>query len=135
MKPKHKKAYMKTAEVFAECSIGERLKVGAVIVKDNRIISCGYNAHAEHIGGPLEGPDGLTLPWVRHAEKSALMGLLRAGISPKDADIFITHSPCQLCAIDLVDAGIKRVYFKHQYRDLTGVQYLKSNNIWVEQYD
>lgn len=126
---------MKTAEVFAECSVGERLKVGAVIVKDNRIISCGYNAHAEHIGGPLEGPDGLTLPWVRHAEKSALMGLLRAGISPKDADIFITHSPCQLCAIDLVDAGIKRVYFKHQYRDLAGVQYLKSNNIWVEQYD
>jgi dCMP deaminase len=135
MKLKHKQAYMETAEVFAKCSVGKRLKVGAVIVKDNRIISCGYNAHPKHIDGPLEDDQNVTLPTVRHAEKSALMGLLRAGISPIGASMFITHACCRDCAIDVVDSGISNVYYKTDYRSSEGIEYLKKNNVQVEKFD
>lgn len=132
MKPKHKLAYMKCAEAFAECSNATRLKVGSVIVKDNRIISCGYNAHAEHINDPCEIPDGSTDPRVRHSEKNALMGLVRSNQSAVDAVLFCTHACCKFCAIDIVDAGIKKVYYRHEYRDNSGVEYLKNNNVLVE---
>ena len=135
MKQKHKIAYMKTAEAFADCSVGTRLKVGAVIVKDNRIISCGYNAHPEHIDGPLEGVDGLTLPTVRHAEKSALMGLLRAAISPVGAEMFVTHACCKSCAIDIVDAGITKVYYRDEYRENYGKVHLLNSGVQVEQME
>jgi dCMP deaminase len=134
MKYKHKLAYMKTALAFAECSVGTRLKVGAVIVKDNRIISCGYNAHPKHINGPLEGLDGLTMPTVRHAEKSALMGLLRAGISPIGSVMFVTHSCCASCSIDIIDAGIKEVYYIEEYRDQSGLELLKSAGVAVDKF-
>ncbi len=132
MKPKHIRAYMKCAEAFAECSNATRLKVGSVIVKDNRIISCGYNAHAEHINDPCEIPDGSTDPRVRHSEKNALMGLVRSNQSAVDAVLFCTHACCRYCAIDIVDAGIKKVYYRHEYRDNSGVEYLKNNNVLVE---
>ena len=132
MKNKHKLAYMKCAEAFAECSNATRLKVGSVIVKDNRIISCGYNAHAEHINDPCEIPDGSTDPRVRHSEKNALMGLVRSNQSAVDAVLFCTHACCRYCAIDIVDAGIKKVYYRHEYRDNSGVEYLKNNGVQVE---
>ena len=134
MKDKHIKAYMKCAQAFAECSPATRAKVGAMIVKDNRIVSCGYNAQPAHIDDPCELSDGTTDPRVRHAEKSALMGLLRAGISPEGATMYVTHSCCKFCAIDIVDAGITRVVYKDTYRDLTGVQYLKDNSVQVEKF-
>ena len=81
MKDKHLLAYMKCAEAFAECSNATRLKVGSVIVKDNRIISCGYNGHAQHINDPCELPDGSTDPRLRHSERNALIGLVRSNQS------------------------------------------------------
>ncbi len=128
-------AYMKTAEVFAECSVGTRLKVGSVIVKDNRIISCGYNAHPQHIDGPLEDENNVTLSTVRHSEKSALMGLLRAGISPVGSIMFVTHACCKNCAIDIVDAGITKVYYKHEYKDNSGILHLVRSGVEVEQFN
>ena len=133
MKHKHKQAYMQCAEAFARCSNAKRLQVGAVIVRDNRIISVGYNAVPEHINDPCELPDGTTDPRTRHAEKNALMGLLKAGISSKDAELFCTHSCCLFCSIDLVDAGIKKVYYRDVYRDSSGLDYLKRNGVEVEQ--
>jgi dCMP deaminase len=131
MKSKHIKAYMKCAEAFAECSNDKRLKVGSVIVKDNRIISCGYNAHAEHINDPNQLEDGTTDPRVRHSEKNALMGLIRSNQSAVDATMFCTHACCNFCAIDIVDSGIKRFFYKEEYRDVSGVQYLQSNGVEV----
>ena len=132
MKEKHKLAYMKCAEAFAECSNATRLKVGSVIVKDNRIISCGYNAHAEHIDDSCELPDGTTDPRVRHSEKNALMGLIRSNQSAVGAVLFCTHACCKFCAIDIVDAGISKVYYRNQYRDNSGLEYLEKNNVTVE---
>ncbi len=132
MKPKHIQAYMKCAEAFAECSNATRLKVGTVIVKDNRIISCGYNAHAEHINDPCELPDGTTDPRVRHSEKNALMGLVRSNQSAVGAIMFCNYACCPQCAIDIVDAGIKKFIYKNAYRDMSGVDYLVLNNVEVE---
>ena len=133
MKDKHLLAYMKCAEAFAECSNATRLKVGSVIVKDNRIISCGYNGHAQHINDPCELPDGSTDPRLRHSEKNALMGLVRSNQSAVGAIMFCTHSCCVLCAIDVVDAGISELYYRHQYRDDAGIEYLKQNGVLVQQ--
>lgn len=135
MKQKHINAYMKCAEAFAECSNATRLKVGTVIVKNNRIISCGYNALPEHIEGSLEDDQGNTKPEVRHSEKNALMGLVRSSESAVGAAIFCTHSCCKFCSIDIVDAGISVVYYKHEYRDSSGLDYLKRNGVEVIKLD
>ena len=132
MKTKHKLAYMECAEAFAKCSVGVRLKVGSVIVKNNRIISCGYNALPEHISGALEDDEGRTKPEVRHSEKNALMGLVKSNESAIGATLFCTHSCCKFCAIDIVDSGIKEFYYRYDYRDSSGIEYLKNNGILVE---
>jgi len=129
MKPKHIKAYMRCAEAFAECSSSTRLLVGAVIVKNNRIISCGYNALPAHINGSLEDSNGCTKPEVRHAEKNALLGLVKSSESSVGATLFCTHAPCKYCAIDIVDSGITCVYYKHSYRSSEGLEYLRNNKV------
>lgn len=134
MKHKHKVAYLECAEAFAKCSVGLRLKVGSVIVKNNRIISCGYNALPAALNGPLEDENNLTRPEVRHSEKNALMGLIRSNESAVDSVLFCTHSCCKPCAIDIVDAGIQHFIFKHQYRCTDGIKYLLDNGVVVEQF-
>lgn len=131
MKTKHKLAYMECAEAFAKCSVGLRLKVGCVIVKNNRIISCGYNALPSHLDGPLEDEEGKTKPEVRHAEKNALMGLVKSNESAVGATLFCTHACCKFCAIDIVDSGIKEVFYKHEYRSTDGIKYLKEKGVAV----
>lgn len=131
MKNKHKMAYMECAEVFAKCSVGVRLKVGSVIVKNNRIISCGYNALPEHISGPLEDGEGKTRQEVRHSEKNALMGLVKSSESAQGASLFCTHSCCYFCAVDIVDSGIKEFYYREDYRSEEGLQYLIKNGVTV----
>lgn len=131
MKNKHLNAYMKCAEAFAECSDSARLKVGSVIVKNNRIISCGYNALPSHMDGPLEGEDGKTLPQVRHSEMNALLGLMKSNESAIGATLICTHACCEICAVDIVDSGITDFYYKHEYRCNKGIKYLKENGIVV----
>lgn len=132
MKEKHKQAYMKCAEAFAECSVGERLRVGSVIVKNNRIISCGYNALPEHLDGPLEDDQNVTKPEVRHSEKNALMGLIRSNESAVGATLFCTHACCKFCAIDIVDAGIIKFVYKHTYRSDEGLKHLITAGLEIE---
>lgn len=131
MKTKHKLAYMKCAEAFADCSNATRLKVGAVLVKDNRIIGCGYNAQPEHINEPCELPDGTTDPRVRHAEKNLLMGLTRSNESAVGSTMFCTHACCKFCAIDIVDAGVRSFVYRNAYRDTEGLEYLVNNGVEV----
>jgi dCMP deaminase len=135
LKPKHKIALMNTALEFAECSVSKRLKVGAVIEKNGRIVSCGYNALPSFLHGNLEDENGVTLPSVRHAEKSALMGMLREGISPVGGSLYVTHSCCEACSIDVIDAGIIRVVYLHQFRCTKGLDLMKQQGIIVEQFN
>lgn len=131
MKDKHIQAYMECAEAFAKCSVSTRLSVGSVIVKNNRIISCGYNALPEFLNGPLEDAFGKTLPETRHAEKSALMGLTKSNESAVGSVLFCTHACCKFCSIDIIDSGITKVYYRNEYRDSSGLEYLRANNVEV----
>lgn len=134
MKPKHEKAYMKCAEAFAECSNATRRKVGTVIVRDNRVVSCGYNSHAEHINDPCELPDGTTDPRLRHSEKNALMGLTRSNQNAVGATMFCTCACCLQCAIDIVDSGIVEFIYKESYVNEEGLDHLRKCGIIVRQY-
>lgn len=132
MKVKHINMYMKMAEVMAEQSKDERLQVGCVIVKDNNIISTGYNGHTKHIDDPNQLVDGTTDPRVRHAEKNALMKLIRSNENAIGSTMFVTHACCYFCAIDIVDAGISKVYFRDEYRCGKGLEHLKKYGVEVE---
>ena len=150
MKPKLQTAYMQTARIFAELSHARRLHVGAIVVKDDRIISIGYNGmpagwdnNCEYknykIDGALVDDKGsyelATRPEVLHAETNAIAKLARSNESGLDSDLFITHAPCLDCSKLIYQAGIKRVWFGTAYRDNSGVDFLKASGIKVEQVD
>jgi dCMP deaminase len=139
MKTKYKLAHMRAAHLYAELSTARRLKVGALVVKDDRIISIGYNGmptgwdnNCEH---ELEDGSIKTKPEVLHAETNALAKLARSTESGLDADLFVTHSPCLDCAKLIYQSGIKRVYYANAYRDDSGISFLKASGITVEKID
>tara|TARA_R110002073_G_scaffold279257_1_gene443447 strand:+ start:827 stop:1288 length:462 start_codon:yes stop_codon:yes gene_type:complete len=150
MKAKHKIAHMKSAFNYAECSTAQRLQVGCVIVKDNRVISIGYNGmpsgwtnECEHevVEVPWNQSDLpeneirslVTKPEVLHAESNAIAKLARCSESGEGAIAFITHQPCLNCAKLLYQSGIKEVYYVHSYRLNEGLDFLKQCKIPVEQ--
>lgn len=163
MKSKLAHAYMQTAEVFAELSHARRLHVGAIIVKDDRIISIGYNGmpagwdnnceHTEYVGSDeqIPSPEEMkrlgftgtdngwyrlkTKPEVLHAETNAIAKLARSTESGEGADMFITHSPCLDCAKLIYQSGIRRVWFGEAYRDTSGVDFLTKSGVKVQQID
>ena len=118
MKQKLLDAYMKTAETFAECSTARRLHVGAVIVKDDRIISIGYNGMPigwdNNCEEELKWPNGeikflTTKPEVLHAETNAIAKLAKSTESGLGATMFVTHSPCLDCAKLVYQSGINTI--------------------------
>ena len=141
MKEKLKQAYMKTAETFAELSHARRLHVGAIVVKDDRIISIGYNGmpagwdnNCENYVYDENNEISLkTKPEVLHAETNAIAKLARSNESGLNADLFVTHSPCLDCAKLIYQSGIKRVFFGTSYRDNAGLDFLKASEVQVEQ--
>jgi dCMP deaminase len=148
MKPKLIQAYMATARIFAELSHARRLHVGAIVVKEDRIISIGYNGmpagwdndcEYKHykIDGYLVDDDGCyelkTRPEVLHAETNAIAKLARSNESGLDADLFVTHAPCLDCAKLIYQAGIRRVWFGSSYRDAAGVDFLVHSGVEVTQ--
>lgn len=136
MKEKFKRAYMQTAKTFAELSSAQRLHVGAIIVKDDRIISIGYNGMPAGWSNVCEDvlEDGTltTKPEVLHAESNAIAKLARSNESGDGASIFITHAPCIECAKLIYQSGIKKVYYESIYRDHAGILFLKSSEVMIE---
>ena len=141
MKEKFKRAYMRTAQTFAELSSARRLKVGAIIVKDDRIISIGYNGMPAGWDNNCEDEtryeDGSvilkTKSEVLHAESNAIAKLARSNESGDGADLFITHSPCIECAKLIYQTGVLRTYFCLQYRNSAGIDFLLKSGVQVEQ--
>jgi len=138
---KWKIAYMKTAETFANLSTAEKLKVGAIVVKDNRIISIGYNGMPSGWSNVCEEvwfdeedkPHKVTRPEVIHAEANAIAKLAKTTESGDGAEMYITHSPCVECAKQIYTAGVTKVYYKEKYRLETGIDFLKKCGVEVEQ--
>ena len=129
---------MKTAETFAELSHARRLHVGAIVVKDDRIISIGYNGMPAGWDNNCEDTvnnELKTKPEVLHAETNAIAKLARSSDSGLGADIFITHAPCLDCAKLIYQSGISRVWYGTQYRSSDGTDFLRKSGIQVEQID
>ena len=153
MKQKLKQAYMKTAEIFAELSHARRLHVGAIVVKDDRIISIGYNGmpagwdnNCEYevtefqteygVGSKLVNTGELkTKPEVLHAETNAIAKLAKSNESGLGATMFVTHAPCLDCAKLIYQSGISSVLYRNAYRDTSGVEFLKKSGVKIEQLD
>ena len=141
MKQKWIDAFMDTAERFAQLSSAVRLKVGAVVVKDNRIISIGYNGMPAGSTNECEEvievhEDGglitKTKDEVIHAEANAIAKLARDGESGLHTDLFCTHAPCIQCAKIIYGAGVKKVYYRNSYRDDKGLEFLNKCNVETE---
>ena len=150
MKTKLKEAYMKTAETFAHLSHARRLHVGAIIVKDDRIISIGYNGMPAGWDNNCEdesvelysGYEGAihrtvlkTKPEVLHAETNAIAKLAKSTESGLNASMFVTHSPCLDCAKLIYQSGINAVFYRNAYRSEDGIQFLRQSGVKVEQLD
>ena len=136
MKHKYIKAYMDVAERFAKLSSAQRLQVGAIAVKDDRIISIGYNGMpsgwdncCEHEVIENGWPGLKTKPEVLHAEMNCLMKLAKSTESGEGAAMFITHTPCIDCAKGIYQSGIKEVYYDREYRDSAGIDFLEKSGI------
>jgi dCMP deaminase len=148
MKQKFIDAYMDTAKRFAELSTAVKLKVGAIVVKDDRIVSIGYNGTPAGWSNDceyavLDGPDkplldehGVpvlkTKPEVLHAEANALTKLAKSTESGEGATLFCTHSPCIHCAKLIAQSGIKEVYYDTEYRSDEGLKFLEKFGVIVK---
>jgi dCMP deaminase len=162
MKEKMIQAYMKTAETFSELSHARRLHVGAIVVKNDRIISIGYNGmpagwdnDCENtvfvLGEEVLGTDMVALgytqtsngnwtklktkPEVLHAETNAIAKLAKSNESGLGATMFITHAPCLDCAKLIYQSGISSVLYRNAYRDTSGIEFLKKSGVTVEIVD
>ena len=142
MKDKFINAYMDVAERFAELSSARRLHVGAIVVKDDRIISIGYNGMPSGWDNNCEDeiryPDaeGVTLktrPEVLHAESNSIAKLAKSTESGDGASMFITCAPCMDCAKMIFQSGIKEVFYGEDYRDDAGINFLNKCGITVKQ--
>lgn len=131
MKKKFINAYMEVAKTFANLSSAKRLQVGAIVVKDDRIISIGYNGMPSGWDNVCEH-EGKTKPEVLHAESNAIAKLARSSESGNGATIFITHSPCLDCAKLIYQSGIANLYYKNDYRSTDGIDFLNKSNVKVE---
>ena len=134
MKAKFKSAFMDCAERFAQLSSAKRAQVGAIIVKDNRIISIGYNGMPSGWDNVCEISDK-TRPEVLHAEANAITKMARSSESCEDAVMFCTHMPCMDCAKLIYQSGISKFYYKHDYVAAkgTGKAFLNECEIEMEQ--
>ncbi len=117
--------YMRMARIWAENSYCQRRKVGALIVKDKMIISDGYNGTPAGFENICEDEDGLTKPYVLHAEANAITKIARSGNNSEGATLYVTTSPCIECSKLIIQAGIKRVVFSNLYRVTDGIDLLK----------
>lgn len=130
--------FMGVAASAAQLSYAQRLKVGSVAVQDGNILAFGYN-------GSLPGTDNIcedlidgklvTRDSTLHAEENLLIKLAKSTASVNGGTIYITHMPCMKCSRMIAAAGFRRLVYKEAYRDVSGVELLKSYGVTVEKFD
>ncbi|MBQ6287188.1 MAG: dCMP deaminase family protein [Bacteroidales bacterium] len=127
--------YLEMAGVWARNSYCKRRQVGALIVKDKMIISDGYNGTPSGFENICEDENGVTKPYVLHAEANAITKVAKSGNSSQGATLYVTASPCLECSKLIIQSGIKRVVYKDEYRLTDGVDLLRRAGIEVEKID
>ena len=126
-------SYLEMAEVWSRNSYCKRRKVGALLVKDRTIISDGYNGTPSGFENICEDENGVTKPYVLHAEANAITKVAKSGNSSEGATLYVTASPCAECAKLIIQSGIKRVVYRDAYRLTDGIDLLRRAGIEVEQ--
>jgi dCMP deaminase len=143
MNDKYITLYMDIADRVSRMSVARRLMVGSVIVKNNSILSYGWNGMPSGWDNNCEDeiryPDahGITLktkPEVLHSESNALAKVAKSTESSDGATMFCTHAPCMQCAKLIYQSGIKSLYYRTQYRDTAGIEFLTRSNVDVHQH-
>ena len=124
--------YMEMAAVWATNSYCKRRQVGALLVKDRMIISDGYNGTPSGFENICEDENGVTKPYVLHAEANAISKIAKSGNSALDATLYVTASPCLECAKLIIQSGIRRVVYRDEYRLTDGIDLLRRAGIEVE---
>lgn len=132
---KYDKAYLRMAQTWAELSHCARKKVGAIIVKDNAIISDGFNGTPAGFDNCCETDGGDTHWYVLHAEANAILKVAKSTNNCTGATLYLTLSPCKDCSKLILQAGITRLVYMNHYRDTVGVDFLVSAGIEVVQID
>ena len=123
--------YLRMARIWAENSYCKRRQVGALVVKDKMIISDGYNGTPSGFENVCEDANGITKPYVLHAEANAITKLARSGNNSDGSTLYVTASPCIECANLIIQAGIRRVVYGEKYRLTDGIDLLKRAGIEV----
>lgn len=118
-----------TAFTFAEQSYCKRLKVGAVLAREGRILATGYNGTITGTSNTCECEDGTTSDFTLHAEQNLITFCAKHGIPTNGATIYITHSPCKQCSKLIAQSGITEVVYSTPYRDSEGLDFLSACNI------
>lgn len=155
---KYDKTMIETAFIWSKESHAERLKVGAVLSKEGRILLTGYNGTISKTSNECEsicmdcngngkiqlsnlefeiceecqGKGKITSPYILHAEQNIIVWAARKGIATEDATLYVTHNPCKECAKLIAGSGISRVVFREYYRDQDGINFLKNLGIVVD---
>ena len=124
--------YIEMASVWAKNSYCKRRQVGALIVKDRMIISDGYNGTPSGFENVCEDENGVTKPYVLHAEANAITKVAKSGNSSLGATMYVTASPCIECAKLIIQAGIRRVVYSEDYRSSDGLDLLRRAGVEVE---
>ena len=127
--------YIEMAGVWAKNSYCKRRQVGALLVKDRMIISDGYNGTPSGFENQCEDENGVTKPYVLHAEANAITKVAKSGNSSEGATLYVTASPCIECSKLIIQAGIKRVVYRDEYRLTDGIDLLRKAGVTVEKQD
>ena len=128
-------SYIQMAAVWAKNSYCKRRQVGALLVKDRMIISDGYNGTPSGFENICEDENGVTKPYVLHAEANAITKVAKSGNNSKGATLYVTASPCMECAKLIIQSGISCVVYRDEYRLTDGVDLLRKAGIEVEKID
>jgi dCMP deaminase len=126
------KRYLRMALIWAENSYCLRRQVGALIVKDNRIISDGFNGTPSGFENVCEDENNVTKPYVLHAEANAITKVAASSNNSKDATIYVTSAPCIECAKLIIQSGIRRVVYSEKYRVEDGLRLLERAGITLD---
>ena len=132
---KFDQSYLDMAAIWARNSYCKRRQVGALIVKNRMIISDGYNGTPSGFENVCEDASGVTKPYVLHAEANAISKVAKSGNSSDGSTLYVTASPCLECAKLIIQAGIRRVVYRDEYRLTDGVDLLRRAGIEVEKVD
>lgn len=136
-RPRRWEMLLDVAEVIARRSTCNRLHVGVVVAREGRIQTTGYNGppsgmdHCDHPRGDYQGPHTQPCLYAVHAEANALVFAARYGMATDGAELYCTHAPCLNCAKLIVNAGIRIVWFRQEFRDMSGVELLERAGLEV----